>query len=169
MYRIAIVDDNETWCFVLAHLLRQEGYEVATFTDTYNFLREARYFDLALIDFLIPPRRHQTGTDGPDLIVKLKQQLAHPPILALISSFFLEDCLPQISDLCPQADAYLSKGMAATKLLQEIKQLLADRHGIDWFQNIPDSGLEGGLDSGLGWETAYQGTESRQSPASNQG
>lgn len=127
MYRLAVVDDNDAWCFVLAHLLRQHGYEVSTFTDAQAFLREANQFDLALIDFSMPARQYQLETDGPDVIRKLNQRLHHPPILVLISAFFTEDILKQGTELCPEADAYLSKQIEAAELVQRIEQLLADR------------------------------------------
>jgi CheY-like chemotaxis protein len=127
MYQIAVVDDNESWCFVLATRLKQHGYCVSTFTDTDLFLREAKQFDLALIDFSMPPRRYQVDTDGPDIIRKLKQRLDHPPLVILISSFFTEDILNQVADLGLQADAYLSKTVDSTQLLQQIEDLLATR------------------------------------------
>lgn len=127
MYQIAIVDDNESWCFILAARLRQHGYAVSTFTDTDLFLRNAEQFDLALIDFSMPPRRYQVETDGPDVIRKLRQRLNPPPLLILISSFFTEDILKEVVDLNLQADAYLSKSVDSTELLRQIEGLLATR------------------------------------------
>ncbi|HEY9748530.1 MAG TPA: response regulator [Allocoleopsis sp.] len=127
MYQIAIVDDNESWCFILATRLRQHGYAVSTFTDTDLFLRNAEQFDLALIDFSMPPRRYQAETDGPDVIRKLRQRLNPPPLLILISSFFTEDILKEVADLNLQADVYLSKSIDSTELLRQIEALLATR------------------------------------------
>uniref|UniRef100_A0A832H3F9 Response regulator n=1 Tax=Oscillatoriales cyanobacterium SpSt-402 TaxID=2282168 RepID=A0A832H3F9_9CYAN len=127
MYRIAIVDDNDTWCFVMAHLLRQHHYKVSTFTDAYSFQREAGSFDLAIIDFSIPPRRYQVAIDGPELISQLKRQLPHPPLFILISSFFMDDILSQAPELCPDADACMSKNIESAELLQTIRKLLATR------------------------------------------
>jgi len=130
MYQIAIVDDNESWCFILATRLRQHQYAVSTFTDTDLFLRQADQFDLALIDFSMPPRRYQIDTDGPDVIRKLKQRLNHPPLVILISSFFTEDILNEVRDLDLQADAYLSKSAESAELLQQIERLLATRRSL---------------------------------------
>lgn len=127
MYRLAIVDDNPTWCFVLGLQLQQNGYAVSTFTEPHAFLREVNQFDLALIDFSIPNRRYELQTDGPDIICQIKQQFDHPPLLVLISSYFSDEILEQLSDLCPQADALLSKPIQSQDLLDQIERLLANR------------------------------------------
>lgn len=127
MYQLAIVDDNEAWCFAMAHLLGQHGYAVATFTNADAFLREAARFDLALIDFSMPPRRYQRETDGPDVIRRVRQQLANPPLLVLISSYFTEDVTQQGLDLALEPDRYIAKGVDSAYLVQQIGQLLASR------------------------------------------
>lgn len=131
MYRLAIVDDNESWCFVLAVQLQQQGYIVSTFTDSNTFLREAEQFDLALVDFSMPPRRYQSETDGPEVINKVKQRFERPPLLILISSYFTEDILGQVLDIYPEADAVLSKQVESQELLNQIEQLLATRNRPD--------------------------------------
>lgn len=127
MYRLAIVDDNETWSFVAALRLRQQRYEVSTFADPHAFLRQAEQFDLALIDFSLPPRRYEIEIDGPGLIARVKQRFANPPLLVLISSYFTEDILQQATDICAEADAVLSKQTDSTSLIQQVEQLLATR------------------------------------------
>jgi CheY-like chemotaxis protein len=128
MSHLAIVDDNESWSFVAALRLRQQGYEVSTFTDPYTFLRQAEQFDLALIDFSLPPRRYEIEIDGPSVIERVKQRLTHPPLLVLISSYFTEDILQQASDICPEADAVLSKQIDSNSLIKKVEQLLATRN-----------------------------------------
>lgn len=131
MYHLAIVDDHEMWCYVLALRLQQQGYAVSTFTDTQTFLREMHRFDLVLVDFSIPSPRHQRGMDGPEVIRQVKYQLDNPPILILISSFFTKDMLNVATDICPQADAILSKQTETTEMFFQIQQLLEDR-GSSW-------------------------------------
>lgn len=126
MYHIAIVDDNETWCFVLALRLQQQGYAVSTFTDPQMFLREVDRFDLVLVDFSIPTPRYQRGMDGPELICQAKHQLDNPPLLVLISSFFTKDLLAHANDICPEADAVMSKQTDLTGIFSKIEQLLAN-------------------------------------------
>lgn len=127
MLRIAVVDDSEAWCFVVAQFLSQHGYSVSTFTDANLFLQQAGRFDLALVDFSIPPRRYQREINGPEIISILKQQLAKPPVLVLISAYFTEDFLPQARTISPQADAYFSKSIELAELLHHIEHLLANR------------------------------------------
>ena len=129
MSRLAIVDDNETWCFVLALRLRQQGYTVSTFTDVRAFLSEADRFDLVLVDFSMPSPRYQNEMDGPEVICHIKNQLDNPPLLILISSFITKDLISDIADLCPEADAILSKQVETTEIYDTIEQLLASRKG----------------------------------------
>lgn len=124
MYRLAIVDDNQSWCFVLKLRLQQEGYTVSIFNNVQAFLREAEQFDLALIDFSIPAPLYQPQMDGPELICELKHHLDNAPILVLISSFFTEDVINHATTICPEADAVLSKQTETGKLLSQIRQLL---------------------------------------------
>lgn len=127
MYHIAIVDDNETWCFVLALRLQQQGYAVSTFTDTQAFLQEVDQFDLVLVDFSIPTPRYQRHMDGPEVICQVKHQLDNSPLLILISSFFTKDLLDHAMDICPEADAVMSKQTDLTGIFSKIQQLLANR------------------------------------------
>lgn len=127
MYRLAIVDDNETWCFILALRLQQQGYTVSTFTDVSAFLRNAEQFDLVMVDFLMPAPRYRNGMDGPEVICQVKHQLDNPPLLVLISSFFTKDLLRYAGELCPEADAVLSKQIDTTEMFAQIQQLLAGR------------------------------------------
>ncbi|MDX2099426.1 MAG: response regulator [Leptolyngbyaceae cyanobacterium bins.59] len=124
MAYLAIVDDNDAWCFSMTHFLQQYGHTATSFTDTDRFLREADRFDLALIDFSMPPRRYQKETDGPDIIRKVKEQFPRSPILVLISSYFTPDVLQDIPLICPQADACFCKGTPPQELVQQINRLL---------------------------------------------
>jgi len=131
MYHLAIVDDNETWCFVLALRLQQQGYMVSTFTNTQAFLREADQFDLVLVDFSMPTPRYQHGMDGPEVICQVKRQLDKPPLLILISSFFTEDLLKDSAAVCPEADAVLSKQLETTEIFSQIQELLVGRKPVN--------------------------------------
>jgi len=126
MYSIAIVDDNEAWGFTLSLFLRQHNYSASAFDDPEAFLKRAQEFDLALVDFSIPSRRYQRDIDGPSLINKLKQQLKYPPLFILISAYFTEEILQYPVELCPDADACLSKSTGLNEILQCVEQLLAN-------------------------------------------
>lgn len=121
MYRIAIVDDNEAWCYVLQTVLSQHNYDVLTFTDAYEFLNVAHRFDLALIDFSMPTRPFRKELDGSQVIKQLKHRLKTPPILVMCSSFFTEETLDVARHLCPEADAYLSKSTNLTKIVEFVQ------------------------------------------------
>lgn len=125
MYSIAVVDDNEAWGFTLGFFLRQHNFLVSSFSNPELFLRQAQDFDLALVDFSIPSRRYQREMDGPHLIAKVKRQLEQPPLFILISAYFTEEILKQPKDLCPEADAYLSKSAGLEEILQCVQELLA--------------------------------------------
>ena len=125
MYKIAVIDDNETWCFVIAHLLHKHGYSVSTFTDANSFLQKACCFDLALVDFSIPSRSYQRNIDGPDLILNVKESLSHPPLLVLISAYFTQEILAQTPSICPEADACLSKHVELEDIVSQVNQLIS--------------------------------------------
>jgi CheY-like chemotaxis protein len=127
MNRIAIIDDNEAWGFVLALRLQQLGYVTSAFTQVQDFLPQMDQFDLVLVDFSLPAPAYQCSMDGPELICWVHQQLETPPLLVLISSFFTPDFLNQAADLCPEADAVLSKQTDTSELFAQIQQLLARR------------------------------------------
>jgi DNA-binding response OmpR family regulator len=130
MYKLAIVDDNETWCFVLALRLQQQGYAVSTFTDVEAFLPEVARFDLALVDFSLPVPRHQRATDGTEVISQVKRQSDNPPLLVLMSSFFPADWIDEVADICPEADAVLPKQTEIEEMFFQIHQLLASRRSL---------------------------------------
>lgn len=131
MFRIAIVDDNETWCFVLANFLQQEGLAVETFSDARNFLAVLEQFDLALIDFSMPAPAYRPEIDGAVLIEQIKTQIENPPILLLVSSFFTPDMVQHSQAICECADACLSKSLGLQGLLAELQKWIPQEEQID--------------------------------------
>ncbi|MBD1913095.1 MULTISPECIES: response regulator [unclassified Leptolyngbya] len=127
MYNIAIVDDNESWCYVLALRLQQQGYAVSTFTNGYKFLQHASLFDLVLVDFSIPTPAYQIAMDGPEIICKAKQILEKPPLLVLISGYFTKDLLSHAAHSCPEADSIISKQTDISEIISEVERLLRHR------------------------------------------
>ncbi|HEY9624285.1 MAG TPA: hypothetical protein V6C78_28275, partial [Crinalium sp.] len=83
-------------------------------------------FDLVLVDFSMPTPRYQRDVNGPELICTVKQRLSNPPLLVLISGFFTKDLLHSAADLCPEADAILSKEISVSDLISRIRDLLAN-------------------------------------------
>lgn len=127
MYRIAVVDDNETWCFVIQRFLQEKNFTVSTFNNAHEFLAESQKFDLALIDFSIPARRHQRSMDGAEVITQVRRMLRQPPILLLISAYFPEECLQETGQICSEADACLSKNLTLQQILAVIEHLLQQK------------------------------------------
>lgn len=125
MNRVAIVDDNEAWSFALAYVLEQHGFAVTFFSDPSRFLRAADQFDLALIDFSIVPRRYQRDMNGAQVICEVIDQIESPPLLVLISAFFIEGDL--VETICPSADACLSKSIGIQGLITEVERLISER------------------------------------------
>jgi len=97
----------------------------STSTNAQTLLREVEQFDLVLVDFFMPAPCYQQAMDGPEVICQVKQQLKNPPLLVLISNFFTQDTLAEATELCPEADAVLSKQSETTELLAQLQQLLA--------------------------------------------
>ncbi|GAP98768.1 response regulator [Leptolyngbya sp. NIES-2104] len=131
MFKIAIVDDNETWCFVLANFLQQEGLAVETFSDARKFLAVAAQFDLALVDFSMPAPIYRPEIDGAILIEQIKTQIENPPTLLLISSFFTPDMVQHSQAICEHADACLSKSLGLEGLLAELQKWIPQKEQID--------------------------------------
>jgi DNA-binding response OmpR family regulator len=123
-FKIAVVDDNEAWAFVVDLFLSQKGFMVSVFSDPYTFLEQAEQFDLALVDFSIPLRSYQKDIDGSKLICSVKQRLENPPLLVLISAYFTEAILADAQEICPEADGHLGKGTELEEIFRFTKQLL---------------------------------------------
>ncbi len=61
VYKIAVLDDDETWNTAIERFFRKHGFEVKTFTRISDFLNEAQQFDLALIDFYLSSSQEATS------------------------------------------------------------------------------------------------------------
>ena len=127
MVRIAIVDDNDGWCFALEIALHRRGYETKAFTDPWQFLQCADQFDVAIVDFCIPAPRYQIELDGVSLIRQVKEKFVHPPLLLLISSYFPEDAGETLGALCEEADRIMPRPSGIDQLLDPVEKLLAQR------------------------------------------
>jgi CheY-like chemotaxis protein len=125
MNRVAVVDDNESWCFVIAAFLQGQGYKVSTFTSSTQFLQTEEHFDLVFVDFSMPARNYERGMDGPDLIASIRDHTETPPTLVLMSAYFLADSLQEFHAICPEADACLAKTTDLSEFLSRVKSLLA--------------------------------------------
>ncbi len=122
------MDDQESWCFVVQTALLQQGYLTEAFTDPWQFLQVAEQFDLAIIDYSLPPPRHRLELDGCALIQRVKTQVARPPLMILISSYFPVEDLNNLKTFCSEADWILQRPMEIQALLRPIEALFAQRN-----------------------------------------
>jgi CheY-like chemotaxis protein len=124
MFKIAVLDDDPQWGFAIKRFFRDE-FEVSTYLDVYSFLPKAHEYDLAIVDFSIPPARFEKNINGCEFICQLKNNLAHPPVLILATGFLSQHDIGTGQALCPEADGFLVKDIGLEAILQQIKQLLA--------------------------------------------
>ena len=123
MFKIAVLDDDPQWGFAIQRFFRNE-FAVSTYVDVYSFLSKAHEYDLAIVDFSIPPARFEKNMNGCELICQLKSNSLHPPILILATGFLSQQDIGAGRALCPEADGFLVKDMGLDAILQQIKQLL---------------------------------------------
>lgn len=126
MHKIAVLDDDEHWCLAIQRFFRK-GFEVSAYGDVQTFLSQANLYDLAIIDFSIPPARFEKNMNGCELICYLKENLSHPPILVLATGFVSRRDLGIGKELCPQADDFLAKDVGLDEVLQQIRRLLMNQ------------------------------------------
>ncbi|MBD1861426.1 MULTISPECIES: hypothetical protein [Trichocoleus] len=124
MSKIAVLDDDQQWGFAIKRFFRNE-FDVSNYVDVYSFLPKAHEYDLAIVDFSIPPARFEKNINGCELICQLKNDLLDPPVLILATGFLSQHDLEAGKALCPQADGFLVKDMGLEAILAQIKQFLA--------------------------------------------
>jgi CheY-like chemotaxis protein len=121
--RILIVDDDPNIVQMLAEFLTDEGYEVATATQSLRAFDRAKEAqpDLILMDIMMP---YLDGLDQIKLL-SLDDDLKDVPIIVITAN---ARALEGIEDLrVLRIVDYLYKPFEITDLLEKIKQALADR------------------------------------------
>ncbi len=126
MYKLAVVDDDEYWCLAVQSFFRRD-FEVSIFKVADRFLSKASQYDLAIIDFSIPPDRYETSLNGSELIRHIKQTLQDPPLLVLASGFISKNDSKIGSQICPEADDFIAKDAGIDAILQLVKTLLKSK------------------------------------------
>ena|SRR5690625_5155583 len=118
--RILVVEDESSILTALSLLLDMEGYSVVEATDGRQGLEQLRALkpDLIITDYMMP------FMDGIEMIRQIRQdaEFKDKPVI-LISA-----ALPASIDASQWADAALPKPISIEKLLQVIRQLLADNN-----------------------------------------
>jgi DNA-binding NarL/FixJ family response regulator len=127
VYRIAVIDDDEYWCFAIQRYLRKE-FEVQVITDVQYFLQNQERFDLVIVDFaILPQSRFEPLLNGCELIGHLKKKFEPPPLAVLASGFISKNDIRVGEKLCPGADAFLAKDAGLEAVAQVVHQLLANK------------------------------------------
>lgn len=125
---IAVLDDDEHWCLTIERFFRAT-FNVTTFTDAPSFLNSAlESYDVVIIDFTIAPHhRHETATNGIEIIHQLKTQLKHPPLTILTSAFISRSDLTLDHAFRQQADVIMPKDRGLDEILQATQALLSSK------------------------------------------
>ncbi|MBC7969353.1 MAG: hypothetical protein H7Z11_04335 [Verrucomicrobia bacterium] len=128
MPRIAVLDDDEYWCLAIQRFFRAD-FDITTFTDAQSFLDSALdSYDLVIIDFTIAPNhRHETSTNGIEIIHQLKTQLKQPPLTILTSAFISRSDLTLDHTLSAHADIIMPKDCGLDEILQAAQALLSSK------------------------------------------
>ncbi|UBF27853.1 response regulator [Kovacikia minuta CCNUW1] len=134
MYKIAVLDDDETWNVAAKRFFSRQGFEVKTFTSPSDFLAEAEQFNLALIDFYLSSSREApSDLNGYAIIRNLKHSLEKCPILVLVSAFVDMES----ARLFPEADFFLVKDIGLDIISQRARELIESRQNPLEFQPMP--------------------------------
>lgn len=115
--RLLCVDDDDDTCFMLAHLLGREGYEVKTSATVDQALKFARHesFNLYILD-----ERFPKGT-GTSLCRRIREFDPHTPIIVYSGAVFDSE---QQEALHAGANSFVSKP-EIEKLIETIRRLLS--------------------------------------------
>jgi two-component system response regulator PilR (NtrC family) len=129
--RILIVDDEESVCDVLAHVLRREGYAVETAGNGDDALR---LYALQPFDFVIQDLR-MPGMDGTTLLRKIKS--LDPQAIVAILTAYKEDWARTVECMRLGAFDYISKPFDNEKT---IKPLV--KRALQLRQRFPTASLD---------------------------
>ncbi len=119
--KIALVDDDRNILTSVSMALEAEGFQVTTFKDGEEALRElGRHpVDLAVLDIKMP------RMDGMELLEKIRER-DNLPIIFLTSK---DDEIDQVLGLRMGADDYITKPFSQRLLIERIRTVLRRRDG----------------------------------------
>ena len=117
MNKLLLVDDDAELSSMLQQILTKEGYQLTLAADGESGLQRALSgsFDLILLDVMLP------GTDGFQLLQRLRQQARSTPVLMLTARGDDDD---RVQGLELGADDYLPKPFNPRELVARVKALL---------------------------------------------
>ena len=114
--RVLIVDDDETFCRLLAEVLEDRGLEVSWTTDGLEGYETSLYesYDLFIVDHRMPLIL------GTELAMELKKD--NPKTKIILTSAFADDALKNISQILDVP--LLSKPFSANQLVEAVEVIL---------------------------------------------
>ena len=119
MFRVLVVDDEESLTTTIAYNLRREGYEVEAVADGERALdvAEATQPDLVVLDLMLP------GMDGFEVCRQIRRTSAIP-ILMLTAR---DEEIDRVVGLEIGADDYMTKPFSMRELVARVKAMLRRR------------------------------------------
>lgn len=119
--KILVIEDDVSIADVMYEALTRKGYAVTLCRDGEDgfFRVMSDIFDLVLLDVVLP------GRSGLEILMALRRQNAHIPVLMLSTRNEVED---RVMALSLTADDYLGKPFALSEFLVRVQSLL--RRGI---------------------------------------
>jgi DNA-binding response OmpR family regulator len=124
VYKIAVLDDDQSWNVAVKRFFSRHGFEVKTYENPADFMNEAQQYDLALIDFYLSSSPDAINDlNGYAIIRHLKRSLKACPILVIVSAFVDMES----ARLFPEADFFLVKDIGLDSIMQRTRELLESR------------------------------------------
>ncbi|GAB4197336.1 MAG: hypothetical protein Fur006_45780 [Coleofasciculaceae cyanobacterium] len=128
MYKIAIVDDDERWCFAVKSFFKK-SFEIATFKHIPYSIYELVDYDLAIVNYSISTTvTSEMNSQELEVVRFLKTNCINPPLLIITLETISQHNSERLQEICPEADAFLAKDAGLEELLQQVKQLLATKN-----------------------------------------
>ena len=120
LYRILIVDDEESQREMLAGFLQKEGYYVSTADSGESALKlcEDEYFELALVDLKMP------GMNGIDLLERLKKEIPDIGVIVMTAYGTIDSAVEAMKK---GAFLYVNKPLDLEELKLNIKKALENQ------------------------------------------
>jgi DNA-binding NtrC family response regulator len=117
---ILVVDDEQTQRVILAEVLRDEGYLVVEAADGETALQRVRDggVDLILTDVRMP------GISGDELLVKVREERPHLPVLLITAHDTVEQA---VAAMQAGAFSYIAKPINLDGLLAQVQRALEHR------------------------------------------
>ena len=118
--RLLIVDDDDAILKSLSRILRLEGYDVDTARTGLEAIEKSKtnFYNLALLDIKLP------DMEGTELLKRMHE--TYPRMIKIMITGY-PDLDNAVKSLNAGADAYLIKPVSVQKLIEVVKQKLAEQ------------------------------------------